>query len=151
MCIFFVQKIINSNFDDAVSKDDAGSVQRYFKLFPLLNEHEVGIRKIGAYLKGKINTATNKNFEVLTGGKQVCVCTCCHVVIAQDVVRNSVIYADALTMLFEGAARVIEIHQPLVIAYYGQAYMLLLVECLQVRSGTCAHTHLVFCCAGWVR
>lgn len=33
--------------------------------------------------------------------------------------RASVVYADTLTLLFEGIARVIEIHQPLVETYYG--------------------------------
>jgi hypothetical protein len=33
--------------------------------------------------------------------------------------RASVIYADTLTLLFEGIARTIEIHQPLIETYYG--------------------------------
>lgn len=33
--------------------------------------------------------------------------------------RANVIYADTLTLLFEGIARVIEIHQPLIETYYG--------------------------------
>lgn len=33
--------------------------------------------------------------------------------------RADVIYADTLTLLFEGIARVIEIHQPLIETYYG--------------------------------
>jgi hypothetical protein len=74
-----------------VRNDDAGSIQRYFKLFPLLNEHEAGIRKIGAYLKGKINTATNKNFEVLTGGKQVCMCAR---IVASSLLRMSFVIAS---------------------------------------------------------
>lgn len=34
--------------------------------------------------------------------------------------RANVLYADALTLLFEGIARVVEIHQPLVETYYGK-------------------------------
>jgi hypothetical protein len=33
--------------------------------------------------------------------------------------RASVIYADTVTLLFEGIARVVEIHQPLIETYYG--------------------------------
>lgn len=33
--------------------------------------------------------------------------------------RANVIYADTLTLLFEGIARVIEIHHPLIETYYG--------------------------------
>ena len=35
--------------------------------------------------------------------------------------RANVIYSDTLTMLFEGIARVVEIHQPLVETYYGKS------------------------------
>ena len=34
--------------------------------------------------------------------------------------RSSVKFADALTLLYEGVARTIEIHQPLVENYYGK-------------------------------
>lgn len=34
--------------------------------------------------------------------------------------RANVMFADTLTLLFEGIARVVEIHQPLVETYYGQ-------------------------------
>lgn len=37
--------------------------------------------------------------------------------------RASVIYADTLTLLFEGIARIIEIHQPLIESYYGQCFV----------------------------
>ena len=33
--------------------------------------------------------------------------------------RANVLYADTLTLLFEGIARVVEVHQPLVETYYG--------------------------------
>ena len=33
--------------------------------------------------------------------------------------RSSVIFADTLTLLLEGVARIVEIHQPLVETYYG--------------------------------
>jgi len=33
--------------------------------------------------------------------------------------RANVIYADTLTLLFEGIARIVEIHQPLIETYYG--------------------------------
>lgn len=39
--------------------------------------------------------------------------------------RANVIYADTITLLFEGIARVIEIHQPLIETYYGLYDLLL--------------------------
>ncbi len=35
-------------------------------------------------------------------------------------------------MLFEGVARVLEVHHPLIVTYYGQVHMLSLVQHLQV-------------------
>ena len=34
--------------------------------------------------------------------------------------RANVLFADTITLLFEGIARVVEIHQPLVETYYGE-------------------------------
>ena len=34
--------------------------------------------------------------------------------------RGAVLFADTITLLFEGIARVVEIHQPLVETYYGE-------------------------------
>ena len=34
-------------------------------------------------------------------------------------VRSNVIFADTITLLFEGIARQVEIHQPLIETYYG--------------------------------
>lgn len=45
--------------------------------------------------------------------------------------RYDVIYADALTLLFEGLARIIDIHQPLVETYYGPGRLLSVVSLLQ--------------------
>ena len=38
--------------------------------------------------------------------------------------RASVIFADTLTLLFEGIARTVEIHQPLIETYYGPGRLL---------------------------
>ena len=37
--------------------------------------------------------------------------------------RANVLYADTITMLFEGIARIVEIHQPLVETYYGESFI----------------------------
>ncbi len=38
--------------------------------------------------------------------------------------RANVIFADTITLLFEGIARTVEIHQPLVETYYGLGRLL---------------------------
>lgn len=47
--------------------------------------------------------------------------------------RWNVKYADTATLLFEGIARIIEIHQPLVETYYGKKIQnyFLTFKCLQ--------------------
>lgn len=45
--------------------------------------------------------------------------------------RAHVVFADTLTFLLEGVARIIEIHQPLVETYYGPGRLLQVVEHLQ--------------------
>ena len=36
--------------------------------------------------------------------------------------RSTVLFADTITLLFEGIARIVEIHQPLVEKYYGEIF-----------------------------
>ena len=46
--------------------------------------------------------------------------------------RSNVIFADTLTLLFEGVARTVEIHQPLIETYYGPGRMVTVLAMLQV-------------------
>lgn len=47
--------------------------------------------------------------------------------------RANIIYADTLTLLFEGIARVIEIHHPLIETYYGlYDFVMQLIGCLHL-------------------
>lgn len=45
--------------------------------------------------------------------------------------RYNIIYADTVCLLFEGIARIIEVHQPLIETYYGPGRLLLAVNILQ--------------------
>ena len=45
--------------------------------------------------------------------------------------RYNIIYADTVCLLFEGIARIVEVHQPLVETYYGPGRLLLAVQILQ--------------------
>lgn len=46
--------------------------------------------------------------------------------------RTRIIYADTLTLILEGIARVIEVHQPLIETYYGSEKLIDLLEVIQV-------------------
>lgn len=46
--------LITRKFDDAVKSEDMASVDRFFKLFPLLNKHDEGLKKFTTYLCVKV-------------------------------------------------------------------------------------------------
>ncbi|KAM3719614.1 Conserved oligomeric Golgi complex subunit [Dirofilaria immitis] len=113
-----MKSIIEKRFDQAVEDNDVASIQRFFKLFPLLNEHAKGIERIGDYLCTKICEFAERNYKVMLAG-------------GTDDKRISVLYADALTMLFEGIAREIQVYEPLIGSSYGPDKLLSLIEILQ--------------------
>nr|CAG4650816.1 EOG090X02VY [Simocephalus serrulatus]SVE94130.1 EOG090X02VY [Simocephalus serrulatus] len=99
-------KVLQQKFDEAVKDADAASVERFFKIFPLLNMHEEGISKFGSYLAKQVKEKTSKSLRQGDNGEP-------------NNIRANVYFADALTVLLESVARIIEIHQPLVETYYG--------------------------------
>ncbi|KAK3927117.1 Conserved oligomeric Golgi complex subunit 4 [Frankliniella fusca] len=109
---------VTARFDEAVRADDLASVERFFKIFPLLGLQDQGLNKFSVFLCSKLQETAQKNLkaalETRTADK-----------------RASVIYADTLTLLFEGIARIIEIHQPLIESYYGPGRLLTVVNALQ--------------------
>jgi hypothetical protein len=115
-----LKEIIEREFDKAVAADDVASMERYFKLFPLINEHASGLTRFGKYLSLKIEKLGDDNFKILQAG-------------GTDDKRRNVIYADTLTMLFEGVARIIELHQPLIDNFYGPDKLLNLIGLLQTE------------------
>lgn len=49
---------VTQKFDEAVAKDDLASVERFFKIFPLLGLHSDGINKFGTYICTKVRFIT---------------------------------------------------------------------------------------------
>lgn len=107
-------RVIEQKFDEAARDQDAASVERFFKIFPLLNMHEEGIKKFSSYLA----TQLKENSPLIKQQES-------------NQIRASVKFADSLTLLVEGVARILEIHQPLVETYYGPGHLLQVVEYLQ--------------------
>ncbi|XP_021935308.1 conserved oligomeric Golgi complex subunit 4 isoform X2 [Zootermopsis nevadensis] len=110
--------VVTQKFDEAVHADDLASVERFFKIFPLLGMQDEGLVRFSSYLCSKLKDTALKNLrlalETNTSDK-----------------RANVIYADTITLLFEGIARVIEIHQPLIETYYGPGRLLTVASYLQ--------------------
>lgn len=49
-----LQNIITLRFKEAVQADDLASVERFFKLFPLVNMHDYGLEKFSSFLCTKV-------------------------------------------------------------------------------------------------
>ena len=110
--------IVARKFDEAVKDEDLASIERFFKLFPLLGLHDDGLRNFTDYLCTKLSANSKKNLkqalDTPPGGA-----------------RANIILADTLTLLFEGVARIIEIHQPLIETYYGPGKVFTAIRTLQ--------------------
>jgi hypothetical protein len=110
--------VVTQKFDEAVRAEDLASVERFFKIFPLLGMQNEGLVKFSLYLCSKLQETAIKNLRVALETNP-------------SDKRANVIYADTLTLLFEGIARVIEIHHPLIETYYGPGQLLTVASYLQ--------------------
>lgn len=53
--------IIEKKFDEAT---DEASMQRYFKIFPMINEHTSGLQRFGKYLVSKVQQFGEEYYKV---------------------------------------------------------------------------------------
>ncbi|KAI3409817.1 hypothetical protein GPALN_006192 [Globodera pallida] len=113
-----LKRIIEQRFDEARTAGDVASMERFFKLFPLINEHNSGLQRFGAHLCNQIEALGEQNYRIMQAG-------------GTDDKRKNVLYADTLTMIFEGVARIIELHQPIIESSYGPDKLLTLIEMIQ--------------------
>ncbi|KAH8350733.1 hypothetical protein KR084_005657 [Drosophila pseudotakahashii] len=100
--------LIAKRFDEAVKADDLASVERFFKIFPLVGCHRIGIEKFSLYICQKL---ANKAQKELRNAQDI----------AKAESRLQLAYADRLTAILENFARVVEVNQPIIEAFYGQA------------------------------
>lgn len=113
-----VRRVVSQRFDEAVQVDDLASIERFFKLFPLINMHDGGLERFAKYMNAKLATKSQENLNAAIS------------TIPGDP-RGSVIFADTFFLLFEGIARTIEIHQPLIETYYGPGRLTTVLTLLQ--------------------
>ncbi|XP_041454635.1 conserved oligomeric Golgi complex subunit 4-like [Lytechinus variegatus] len=113
-----LKALVRKKLDQAISSSDRPSVERFFKIFPLLNLHEEGLTKFSTYLQAQIVSNAREHLEIASS-------------VDSSDRRAGVLYADALTNLFEDVGKIIEVHQPLVETYYGPGKLLTLIESLQ--------------------
>lgn len=113
-----LQKIVNEKYDHALQTGDVPQLERFFKIFPLIGQSEDGLQKFSTYLCRQINQAADQNFvSILSTDKSER--------------RWNIMFADALILLFEKVARVIEAYQPVIETYYGHGNMFLFIKNIQ--------------------
>lgn len=54
-----LQSVIKHKFDESVKKEDIASIERFFKIFPLLGMHEEGLHKFSTFLCSKVGYFTH--------------------------------------------------------------------------------------------
>ncbi|XP_070255012.1 conserved oligomeric Golgi complex subunit 4 [Myotis yumanensis] len=115
-----LKTIVSEKFAIATKEGDLPQVERFFKIFPLLGLHEDGLSKFSEYLCKQVASKAEENLLL---------------VLETDMSdrRAAIIFADTLTLLFEGIARIVETHQPIVETYYGPGKLYTLIKYLQVE------------------
>ncbi|XP_048748000.1 conserved oligomeric Golgi complex subunit 4-like isoform X2 [Ostrea edulis] len=113
-----LKSIVNTKFDAAVHSGDFASIERFFKIFPLIGLHEEGLAKFGKFLSSQISEKGRGNLKIAESMG------------SRDKNAN-VIYAETATKLFEGIANVVEVRQPLVETYFGSGRLFYLMKILQ--------------------
>ncbi|XP_055681003.1 conserved oligomeric Golgi complex subunit 4 [Lutzomyia longipalpis] len=113
-----LRHLITQKFDESVKKDDLASVERFFKIFPLLGMHDHGIEKFSQYICHKLNAKAQKELRTSMDT-------------AKAEKRTVVAFADTLTILLENIARVVEVNQPIIETYYGKGRLHQMVRILQ--------------------
>ncbi|CAO2609959.1 Conserved oligomeric Golgi complex subunit 4 [Lemmus lemmus] len=112
--------IVAEKFAMATKEGDLPQVERFFKIFPLLGLHEDGLSKFSEYLCKQVASKAEENLQLVLGSDM-------------SDRRAAIIFADTLTLLFEGIARIVETHQPIVETYYGPGRLYTLIKHLQVE------------------
>lgn len=113
-----LQQIVNEKYDQALNSNDVPQMERFFKIFPLIGQAESGIEKFSSYLCAQISQTGEKNFSSL-------------ITTDKSDARWSIMFADALILLFEKVARIIEAYQPVIEASYGFGNMFLFIKNIQ--------------------
>ncbi|KAG2469810.1 COG4 protein, partial [Polypterus senegalus] len=112
--------IVAEKLDQAIKEGDLPQVERFFKIFPLLGLHEEGLGRFSQYLCTQLASKAAQNLQLAMG-------------MELSETRAALVFADTLTLLFEGIARVVETHQPIVETYYGPGRLYTLIKHIQVE------------------
>lgn len=102
-------QLCQENMVRAIKEGNARDIERFFKIFPMINEHQDGLLRYSEYLRSKI---LSQQVEEAMNSKEL----------------NQ---ADKLAALYENIAKLIDAHQPLVETYYGPGHMIVVIKVIQ--------------------
>lgn len=106
-----LKSIVMTRFDEAVVQKDVASVERFFKIFPLINHHREGLNRFAQYLTQRVNELMSTHKKTATS-------------------RSSA-FLEKLSYLYETIAQTIDIHYPLIETYYGPGHLFHVMKILQ--------------------
>lgn len=115
-----LQNTVSRRFEQASLVQDSKSIERYFKIFPLLGMHDVGLEKFVDYLGRVLQVSADKNLKNIMETS-----------LSSN--RASIVFADGLTFIFEEVAKTIEVQQPLIETHYGPEYIFKFLSHLQMH------------------
>lgn len=118
-----LQDTVSKRFEQAALVQDSTSIERYFKIFPLLGMHDVGLEKFVDYLGHILKVSVDKSFKNVMDTS-----------LSSN--RASIVFADGLTFIFEEVAKTIEVQQPLIETHYGPEYIFKFLSHLQMHCDT---------------
>jgi len=118
-----IQDTVSKRFEKASIIQDSKSIERYFKIFPLLGMHDVGLEKFVDYLGRVLKVSTDNSLKNVMDTS-----------LSSN--RASIVFADGLTFIFEEVAKTIEVQQPLIETHYGPEYVLKFLSRLQTYCDT---------------
>lgn len=102
-------QLCQENMARAIKEENTKDIERFFKIFPMLNEHQDGLRRYSEYLKIKIiNERVRETLE-----------------------SERLNQADKLAALYESIAKLIDLHQPLIETYYGPGHLIVVIKNVQ--------------------
>lgn len=109
--------IVDKRFQQAAKEDDIITIERYFKIYPLLGLYNEGIKKFFTYVCQKLKTKIRNDIKLLSQG-------------GNDS-RDSIIFADAITIILENYARIIKVNYPVITSCYGYGKLFGVVKIIQ--------------------
>ncbi|ORY88716.1 COG4 transport protein-domain-containing protein [Leucosporidium creatinivorum] len=117
-----------TSFRTASSTGDTNNINRFFKLFPMIDEEEKGLGVYAEWVGGVLRSKSGGAAAAGAGGKT----------------QSPTHFSTLLTTLFESIALIISQHQPVVEKYYGPGKMVfvagaLLEECDRLGEKVLSH------------